>query len=207
MINLWSEERVNTVNDIITGIARRSAYKFKTKDVDELVQELWIKVLEEENKKNNELDLNLIAKMCYNKIVDIIRHDCVRNSVSFDELFGMEDGSSEEEYKVSCRAGGTGNLDKEEFYTRPAEDQVDRLYVKSLLELFPEGSKERIFLEFWATKSNVKDYKVQGTGIKEDGFTEGSLAKSLGYAGSYSSGYTNFRKKMKNYILIYFDKI
>lgn len=181
-----TEERINQMNDIITGIARRSSYKFLTKTSEEIAQELWLHVLEKESEAGRDLDLDLIARICYNKIVDIQRHDMRRNSTSLESLI---EGSDED-----C----------------PFNSQIDgpddmKVMVEDLFRIFPEGSKERLFLEYWGTASGVKDFGVRGDGIYNDGYTEKDLASKLGFSGASSRDYKNFRNKMRIFVFEFFN--
>lgn len=193
-------ERVQQMNDVISGIAKRSAYKFLTKSSEELAQELWLHILEKEATFGEELDLDLIAKMCYDKIVDIQRFDARRNTTSFDELFEVPEHSNciTEEYHQDCCELRTGT------FVQP--DNLKKIMVDDLFKIFPEGSKERLFLEYWGTASGVKDFGIRGNGKYEDGYTESDLAHKLGYSGTSSGGYKSFRKKMRVFVIEYFGE-
>lgn len=193
-----TQERVNQMNDLITGIARRSAYKFLTKDAEELAQDLWLHVLEKEEDKGEELDLDLIAKICYNRIVDIQRFDARRNSISLDQLF------------ESVCNGDYENDDSEDFrdlrpgaFSQP--DNLNKILINDLFNSFSKGSKERLFLEYWATATGFKDFGIHGDGTYGDGYTESDLARKLGYAGTSSGGYKSFRHKMRTVVIGFFE--
>lgn len=192
-------ERVQQMNDVITGIAKRSAYKFLTKSAEELAQELWLHILEKEAERGEEMDLDLVAKICYDKIVDIQRFDARRNAISFDELFEVPEHSSctTEDYYNDCCELHNGT------FTQP--DNLKKIMVDELFKVFPEGSKERLFLEYWGTASGVKDFGIRGKGKYGDGYTESDLAHMLGYSGTSSGGYKSFRKKMRIFVLGYFE--
>lgn len=173
-----SEDRVNTINDIIVGISRRCVYKFNNKSVEDISQELWVKVLEKETRIGHDIDLNLIAKICYDHIVDMIRYESSRNSSYIEEIV--------EDYNM---------------YSRYLSDDVDHIIIEDLLDTYPEGSKEKIFLEYWSMASNYKDYGVIGEGTYNEGYTESDLAKKLGYSGTSSGGYKKFRNKMRTLVI------
>lgn len=196
-----AESRVSSMNDVIQGIARRSAHKFFTKSAEELAQELWVTVLEKEASAGCEFDLDLVAKICYDKIVDIQRYDSRRNTISLDPL----------RYETQGEESTSDSLRMEPLWETISAELIsgskfeEKVVVDDLFKIFPEGSKERLFLEFWGTATGVKDFGIQGTGKYEDGFTESSLAKMLGYAGTASGGYKKFRSKMRNFVAVYFD--
>ena len=124
-----SKDRVNTMNDIIQGIARRNAYKFKNKSVEDISQDLWLKILMKEEDLGHDLDLNLIAKICFDEIVNMQRYESRRNCYSLESI--EEDGY--------------------EFQSNTFEDPADcnRLIIRDLFKIFPKDSKEYIFLEYW----------------------------------------------------------
>lgn len=185
-------ERVNQMNDVISGIAKRCAYKFLTKTSEELAQDLWLHVLEKEASSGKELSLDLIAKICYDKIVDIQRFDARRNSTSLDQLFNISDDNDESSDPLKCDS-----------FAQP--DDTSRIMVEDLFNLFPEGSKERLFLEYWGTASGVHDFGIKGDGKHNDGYTESDLAHKLGYAGTASRGYKHFRDKMRVVVIEFLD--
>lgn len=195
-------ERVQQMNDVISGIAKRSAYKFLTKSSEELAQELWLHILEKEDERGDELDLDLVAKMCYDKIVDIQRFDARRNSISYDQLFEMPEHSLQNG-NTQQRWEDEADLIRFGAFVQP--DNLKKIMVDDLFKIFPEGSKERLFLEYWGTASGVKDFGIRGDGKYEDGYTESDLAHKLGYSGTSSGGYKSFRKKMRIFVLGYFE--
>lgn len=176
-------ERIRRVNNIITGVARRVAYKFKGLDVDDISQELWLHILTTEDRKGCQLDDDLIAAICYREIVSLQRHEMLRNHYSLEVLietsdWGQEDSSSLEE----------------------------EIMIKDLYNLFPEGSKEREFLEYWGTYSRVRDGDYISDGKYNEGFSETDLSKRLGFGDSAHRGYRNFRKEMRKFVAEYFGK-
>lgn len=188
-----TKDRFNTVNDIIQGISFRTAYKFKTKTVDELSQELWVTVLEKERKAGYDLDLDLVARICYDKIVDLQRYESRRNYISIEELM-----LKEEEERL-LRKPTTSRVKLYSKFEDP--DNVTKILLKDLIDMFPEGSKERTFLEYWSTSSRFTDYDIEGNGKFNGGYTESDLAHKLGYAGTSSGGYKKFRSKMRTLVV------
>lgn len=169
------EDRTNAINDIITGIARRSAYKFKTRSAEDLSQELWIKILEKENSIGYCLDLNLIAKICYDAVVDIQRYDMIRNCLYLEEI-------------------------TESLHSLYPSDNVNKILLNDLINVFPKNSKERYFLEYEYTASRYYDFLIEGNGKTKGGFTESDLAVKLGYSGTSSGGFKRFKTKMRKFV-------
>lgn len=174
---------------IIHGIALREAYKVFSRSVEEIEQSLWIYILEEELKKG-ELDGNLVADICYKKIVDMIRYDMNRNSVDInDETF---DESEVENVALHSKFESSSNYEL-------------KIMVQELMKKFPEGSKERIFLDFWATYADLEDHGYDTRGSKRQPSPENQLAYYLGYANSGSCGYRSFRNKMREFVKNYME--
>lgn len=202
-----TQERINSMNDIIVGIARRSAYKFKTRSAEDLAQELWVKILEKEGRLGYELDLDLIAHICYDAIVDIQRYDMKRNTYSLDEILercaAKESGRSN---KVNDQSDDPWTTGTQMFSAKIEDtDDVNRILIDELLKVFPKGSKESFFLEYWSTASGYKDYGIDGKGKNCDGFTESDLARQLGFPGTGSYAFKSFRRKMREFVREFMD--
>lgn len=170
-------ERVQSVNDVITGIARRSSYKFKTRSVEDLSQEMWLEVLKTEDKLGMPLTLDYIARICYNTVVDLQRHDMIRNSLSIDE--------------DDCEKTHEDSLD-------------DRIVLKNLFSKYPESSLEGQFLRFYATKSGIADFYSPSNSRYKDGYTDTDLAKRLGFSGTSDRRWKTFRDNFREYLRKYF---
>lgn len=179
---------------MIKGIAKKVSPKLFSRDTEDIEQDLWVKVLEAEKRKGHQLDLNLAAKICYDYVKDMIDYDMRRNHLSSDSIEGTSDSEDQSGDKIIGATQDKGNY---------ASD-ID---LKDLYNKFPEGSKERIFLDFWGNKSGA----VPNTNVipeksrENDGYTEGALAKMLGFASASSGGYRRFRDKMKGIISDYLD--
>lgn len=180
MVN--DSERVQTLNDIITGIARRSCHKFKGLSVEDISQSLWLKVLEVENKLNYSLDLNFVARICYDYIVDLQRYEMKRNSYSLESI-----------------------VESPEWSHSPSDDITveDELVVNELLSVFPEESPEGIFLRYWLTAADVKDFGYEPS-TSQGRYTENEIAQILGFNNSSHRGYRRLRHVVREVVLKYF---
>lgn len=187
-----NNERFNELNSLIKGIAKRSAYKMYSRSEEDLVQDLWVKVLDTEKRKGEELDLDLVARICYDYIKDMIDYDQRRNHLTTD-LSGSDE---DDEYADTDFLG----------LKRDNGNYVSDIMLKDLYNRFPEGSKERIFLDFWGNASGAmpNNRVVPKSNRSNDGYSEKALAKMLGYSGQSSGGYRKFRNKMKDLIADYF---
>lgn len=188
-----NDERFNKLNSLIKGIAKRSAYKMYSRSEEDLAQDLWVKVLETEKRKGKELDLDLVAKICYDYIKDLIDYDQRRNHIAMD-LSGT--GDSETDFEDSDFVG----------IERDSGNYASDVMLKNLYDRFPEGSKERIFLDFWGNASGAmpNDRAIPPSTRSNNGYSEQALAKMLGYAGQSSGGYRKFKDKMKKIISDYY---
>lgn len=194
--------KFKAVNDIVVGISRRAQYKFKTKDAEELAQDLWIALLEKG--VGDATDLNLVARICYGEITDIIRRDCRRNAISLNSLLGNSFDSA-----IGIRVTGNNysDLNTSVIYDESAEVAIDNMIINDLFHLFPEGSQEHTYITYWATASKVKDFGIVGHDKYHEGYTENDLAHRLGYPSSASATYRKFRQRMRNFIKVYFDLV
>lgn len=173
------KERVQRVNDVIQGIARRSAYKFKTKDSEELAQEMWVEVLSAEKTLGIPLTLDYVARVCYNTVVDLQRHDMIRNSYSLEEM-------------------------DEDTSWLPYEESIDsKIMIYDLFEKYPSDTPEGIYLRFYATKIGLCDF-YKPTSIYKDGYTDGALAKLLGFKGTADRRWKRFRDNFQSQLRKYF---
>lgn len=187
-----SEERFEVVNDIITGISRRKADKFFNRLTSEdIAQELWIVIIEKEKSLGKELDLDLIAKICYDEI-----NGMIRKSLRQKRANKMTDASYEELEEMGYEFPIDGRSND------PAD--CNSLIIRDIINLFEVGSKERYYLEYWATSVDILNAGITGDGKYQDGFTEKDLADKLGYASSRSGGFIRLRNKVResvnNYI-------
>lgn len=189
-----TDERFKEVNSIIKGIAKKSAYKMYSRSEEDLVQDLWVKVLETEKRKGEELDPNLVARVCYDYINDLIDYDQRRNHTNIDYS-----GTGYEETETSDTDFIGAIPDNGEYSSE--------IMLKDLYDRFPEGSKERIFLDFWGNVSGAmpNNRAVPPMSRTQDGYTENNLAKMLGYASQSSGGYRKFKNKMRQIISDYYE--
>lgn len=179
---------------MIKGIAKRASYKLFSRDVEDIEQDLWVKVLETEKRKGHQLDLNLAAKVCYDYIKDMIDYDMRRNHLSSDSIENTKDDEDSSGQRIIGAKQDKG-------------DYASDINLKDLYNQFPEGSKERIFLDFWGNRSGAMPNTnvIPSKSREQDGYTEGALAKMLGFASASSSGYRNFRDRMKKIISDYLN--
>lgn len=181
--------------NLIKGVALKASKQLYSRDYEDIEQDLWVKVLEAEKRKGHQLDLNLVGKICWDYVKDMIDYDQRRNHYSTD-------------------FSGTGNDENTEFADTnfigakaDTGEYEPEITLKDLYSQFPEGSKERIYLDFYGNLSGAMPNTrvVPETNRNNDGFSENNLAKMLGFSNSSSSGYKKFRDKMKSIISDYYN--
>lgn len=155
-------------------------------DVEDLTQELWMKLLEYNKKYGKMPDYALAKQICHNALVDITRKGMHRNHLSMELDSEGDRASWEQDYN---------------------QDVVPDSELNSLVDMFPEGSKERLYIDFYLAKSGVKDTGVVPEMSRtEDGYTDNNLAKMLGFSGSSDKKWRKFRDKMKEIITDYYGQ-
>lgn len=187
------QNRFDELNSMIRGIAKKASYKIYSRSEEDIVQDLWVKVLDTEKRKGHEIDLPLAGRVCWDYINDMIDYDQRRNHFTNDFS-----GSDEDDEYADADFIGT---------QKDHGNYASDVALKDFYNKFPEGSKERIYLDFWGNQSGAmpNTRAVPETSRQDDGYTESALARMLGYASASSSGYKQFRSKMKKLIADYFD--
>lgn len=167
------DERVKLLNDIIIGISRRNAHKIKDMSVDDISQTLWVKVLEKENRLDDNADLNLIAKICYDAIVDIIRKESVRRRrrAEYDREYGRIDSG----------------------YTKV----VDKSLVEGVLSIYDEGSKEKEYILLMIEQMNCGVRRSENQVSKALGFSSSSSGAYRSFRNSIRKEVSKYLERKK----------
>lgn len=178
---------------MVKGIARKASKELYDRDVDDIEQDLWVKILDTEERKGQELSQGLAAKVCWDYVTDMQRQDIRRKdhiAMSYDpEIVDDLDGD---------QFSGIGSK-------RDQGDYDSEVALHALYDKFPIGSKERMYLDFWGNASGAMPNTrvIPDSNRSNDGYSEKNLAKMLGFAGQADRGYRKFKKKMKDIILDY----
>lgn len=194
-IGLLTEDHNQEFYDMIKGIARKASKKLYNRDVDDIEQDLWVKVLETEERKGKELDAGLAAKICWDYVTDMQRQDIRRQNhvaMSYDPEI-LDDLLDDEQ----SSAGASSRRDN--------GDYDSDLAVQELFDKFPIGSKERMYLDFWGNASGVmpNDRAVPDpTATGQNRYNDKALAKMLGTTQSNRS-YRKFKQKMQDIVMDY----
>lgn len=188
--------------DMVKGIARKASNKLPNRDTDDIEQDLWVKILDAEERKGKSLDPGLAAKICWDYITDMQRQDIRRQShIAMDvdpEFIDYLDTSDSDDEGGKSAPSPVGAK-------RDNGDYLADIAIRDLYDRFPIGSKERMYLDFWGNATDVmpNDRMVPDASRQKDGYSENTLAKMLGYASQASGGYRKFKKKMQDIVRDY----
>lgn len=192
-----TNEQFEEIERVVSGISRRKAWGVFT--YEDLHQDLWLDVMELIEKVGEVPSLNLVARVCYNKVTDKIRYNRRRSD---SQLLGdgtesnFEKGStneSAEDFMVSRGLGGSSVT-------------MSNLVVQEMMELFDEGTKERLYIYQMAVFHNALDPEEDtseefDTLFSNDKRFDNEIAINMGYSGSHSSGYKRVRWAVRERIL------
>lgn len=198
---LLTNEQTLAIDEMLRKIAMKKRYQYETLssrlEFEDILQELWVKALEIIDRLQR-VDMNLIAKAAYDKIVDLVRAQIRRPSVGIDpsslEWNGDDSKDNNSEYTYLCGLEGFSSKIISPDEAAESSDAINRM-----LELFEENSKERRMLEL-LIKINID---IENTDPNEFadlygyGRCDSWIAKKLGWAGSGSSSYQKCRNRLQ----------
>ena len=140
------ERKMKAFTNIIKGIARK--YESKWVDREDLEQDLWVRILTliSDCGGIENVDENLVARIAFNKAVDIYRY-CRRR---YDSKAEFIEGSSSE----YDDAPGPDYFDR---IKQTFSKDSDVMMFKEVINLFPMGSKERKYVVMRLVNSGVLD--------------------------------------------------
>lgn len=193
----FTNEEIDQVYRILYGVVRRKHPTFKyyagAPDIEDVVNDIWLKVIEECNRVMR-CDMNLVARKAYTYCVDVVRTLHRRNHESLDsmELEVMQDRTS-------------GVEDLKHLHSNTVS-QFDYAVIEEIRELFPEGSRERIYInaiidiEALPTEIDPEDLKHLnsiGSSKRNTYPLESFLAQKCGYKYTGNSGYRLMKERIK----------
>jgi hypothetical protein len=180
-----TSEDVEEINGIIKTIAARWNSQLFSRDYEDIVQDLWEKVLS--TLKRKDIDKPLLWKICRDAVKDMIDYDQRRNHMSLDN-------------------DNTSTDDSNDFFVQALQDKGDYLpdlMIKDLFNQYKKGTPERLFLDFYGNASGAYP---NDDAVPADGkYNEENLAKMLGFPSHASSRYRKFRSKMRDEISEFLD--
>jgi hypothetical protein len=132
-----ADEKMGKVKEIVEGVARKYASKWI--DREDLEQDLWVSSLELINRCGGieNTDLKLIAKNAWNKAVDSYRYNRRRH----DSKVRLIDESESDDGDYSA-----GGADQAQYFTAKSRTGYDEAILKEVVDLFPEGSRQRKYV-------------------------------------------------------------
>lgn len=177
------EEEFNSLDSMLRGIAGKynGWYGLKYED---LYQECWLKASEVIN-SSEELNLDLICRCCYNRVMDIVRYTTRRlNQIPMDP----GDESNRPLYGNSAKLW---NNSKTNFDIN--------LILEEIENLFDEGSREREYIHELEVYFGVKDATKEAINSLFDfsSSRDNEIAWNLGYANSSSNGYRGLKWRVR----------
>jgi len=179
---------IQAVAKIVNGVAAKysKAYGIEKED---LVQELWLKILESGSLNS---DANLIARLCYNRAIDIYRYERRRYD-SYAEYNSEVDYDRKNPPAISSR------------FHQPQMTPESYMEVIEIIDLFPTGSRERKFVVLKAylagvlsrkksmeLEPSITDELLDKLEDKED-----SIAYAVGIRGCHSGSYRTLKNRVK----------
>ena len=197
-----SEQETLAIDALIRKIAAKKFHTYQTNSnlsFEDVVQELWLKALEVCEEKQR-CDLPLIAKCCYDKLVDLIRAAIRRPSTSVDPMrfeYNGEEGevSSDSDYAYISTEFNTNS----KFLS--AESYSEFL---DIINIFEKGTREREYIElvacyFCGAEFDRAKYEDFSDCIgRQDNYFNSWIAKKLGFVGATSRGYQMVRWAVRN---------
>lgn len=176
------ESKMDQFGRIISGVARKYASIYV--DREDLEQELWLTTLQLIERCGGEeyTDANLVARNCYNRAVDFYRKSRRRKDSTRRML---------EDWEMYDEETGEGIVDDGIFSAASCFDTgYDTVMIKEVIDLFPEGSKERKYI---VTKLYMYGEIDENSGLPDkleipEGSTEADVLHTLGYTGKTASG-------------------
>lgn len=185
--------------DAYDKIIKNTVYNYlrarglNTSIAEDTCQDCWMQILEYEKSHGKFPDYALAKTIAQRRTVDSLRREYGKNAhFSLDRTSDDSSDEGAEDHSSWLRDySNRDNFDAE---------------LNALKDMFPEGTKERTFLDFYIAKSGVGDGVIPDKTRSEDGYTDSNLAKMLGFKGTADRGWKKFRDRMKELIADYYGK-
>lgn len=184
--------------EIISGIARKYTVDNFGVEYDDLYQDLWVRTLELINDCGGieNTDERLVARVCWNKAVDMYRYHRRRRDSKAEYIEGSDKDINMDDWH-SMSAGQRDYFDslKADKFGRG----IDLVLFKEVIDLFEIGSKERKYVVLKLVNNGVIDMRDLDlwdraiVGIPETDDEEGYI-HMLGYK-SHSPGSWTCKKR------------
>lgn len=185
------------LENMIQRIARSKRGSVRI-DLEDLVSELWIKVLEViEDKK--EVDYGLLSQACFYRIVDIVRSNIRKEDTPYSN---SEFERFVPDYQKSSKSGDADESIVFGYSSIPRQKDVEEnIELEEILDLFDKENenKERKLVESWMKILGIKEIdEDEVKEMPEKAYERYIAVNVLGYASSSSCGYARLRLKVRN---------
>lgn len=191
-----TEDEYKAVERVINGISiKRDNWLHMNRE--DVKSELWIKAMEV-ILRTNQINLSVIARSCWNRINDICRLTKKRNEkvvLSSEWLEKIETEDEVNEQKLSIE-----------------DDNMSKLIIDELLELFPKDSIERKYITLMMFQTGLDEYlspeELREYQAIEETFDirfkrrkEYKIAKTLGFITDTNSNYRKLKQSVKDILI------
>lgn len=164
-----SNKEISKIDQSIHWVCRNQRKNWNYKDIQ---QELWVAAMEAV-KKLDEFHITYIQKTCYNRLITLMKQK--------EYCFLSREIPCENEVLLHLIG---------------ADTPESALEIESILEMFPESSKPREYIQCWLEVLGLTETSNE---VPEKGVQD-YIAKKIGYSSRHSSGYVNFVKKVSQQI-------
>lgn len=165
-------------------------------DMDDVHQEVW-QAIWEKALEDGKYPIPQIASITRNKIADFQKQDIKKNTTG-------PNGMKQQKIPLNPNEETDGLTDD---YLDP-EDYFEKVVVnqrfQALMDKYPEGSKEKIFLDFYWDKAHAKDSKGKWIDPNKR-YRDADLISQLGFAGTSDARWKKFRDRMRKEVADYFE--
>lgn len=205
----FKEIETMELDSLIRRVARKYSMTYETCSsrfgYDDVVSSCWIAVVDKVNQvyqTNSDaesvfelVDRNLLARVCHTTIIDMVRKEIKRPTISLD-LESLEYAGDRNVGSDNSSLGSINDRLSTKFDTG-----YEITLVKEILNLFEEGTRERKLVEmFIKIYCNIDEFEdqallsdLEGKGDVYDKW----IAKKLNYANASSSGYQKLKNRVQ----------
>lgn len=197
----------DNITDIISGIARKYASKWY--DEDDFRQDLWVKILKviEDSGGIENVDESLIAKVAFNKAVDLYRYNRRRYDSKAQYIENFDNDADAHDVGNALGDLNAGDY-LEKISSSRFEKGIDILVIKDIINRFEVGSRERKYVVLKLVNYGVIDLKFlderdQKIFEKLNGDNEEDYIRSLGYKSHCPGSWTCKKREIERIIKVY----
>lgn len=193
---LTNPDEIKDLDNMIRGIAYRYNNWAGLKAEEDIIPTLWCKAMKMINFKKSEITKDYIARGCYYGCIDLYNQKKKDNESHFPmdptslDWVRPEDNSKDD-------SGDKSDSPLEGSLSDSGEGFEDNLLVDSIIQLFPEGSTERLYVELISKWVGLNDATPDEAGYKRKDY---KISQRCGYASDTSSGYRSMKYRVKDKI-------